>query len=87
MLPGLRAENFLPYMIRITDLCLRLGRVNEAEHFGNEAIILGKSDPRVYRLMARLNMVKGQTAAARKFLTALSFNMSSAGWAGERLAR
>ena len=85
MLPRLRAENFLPYMIRITDLCLRLGRVNEAEHFGNEAIILGKSDPRVYRLMARLNMVKGQTAAARKFLTALSFNMPSAGWAGERL--
>ncbi len=80
-LPGLRAENYLPYMLRITDMCLRLGRINEAEHFGNEAIILGRSDPRVYRLMARLNMVKGETGAARKFLTALSYEAGSANWA------
>ena len=86
MLPGLRAEVFLPYMIRITDLFLRLGRVNDAEHFGNQAMILGQSDPRVFRLMADLNMVKGQTEAARKFLTILSDEVGSAVWARRRLS-
>jgi hypothetical protein len=33
-IPGLRAQVFLPYMIRLTDLFLRLGRINDAEHFG-----------------------------------------------------
>ncbi len=85
MVPGLRTEVFLPYMIRVTDLFLRLGRINDAEHFGNEAIILGQSDPRVLRLMADLNMVKGQTEAARKFLATLSEEAGSARWARGRL--
>jgi hypothetical protein len=66
-------------------LCLRLGRVNEAEHFGSEAMALGRSDPRVYRLMAQVNMVKRQTAAARKFLTVLSYGVGSGPWARQRL--
>jgi hypothetical protein len=84
-LPALRTDVFLPYMIRVTDLFLRLGRINDAEHFGNEAVILGPSDARVSRLMADLNLVKGQTEAARKFLTILSGEVSSAGWARRRL--
>ncbi|MGA2270631.1 MAG: DUF6057 family protein [Bryobacteraceae bacterium] len=85
MLPDLHDDRFLPYMFKITDLCLRLGRVNEAEHFGSEAMVLGRSDPRVYRLMARVDMVKGQTAAARKFLTVLSYDLGSGPWARQRL--
>jgi hypothetical protein len=81
LLLDLRTNTFLPYMIKITDLCLRLGRVNEAERFGAEAMILGKSDPRVYRLMARTEMVKDQAAAARKFLNTLSYSPDSAAWA------
>jgi hypothetical protein len=84
-IPGLRAQVFLPYMIRLTDLFLRLGRINDAEHFGNEALILGESDPRVLRLMAQLQLVKGQSEAARKYLTVLSEEAGSARWARGRL--
>jgi hypothetical protein len=86
MLLDLRVDSFLPYMIRVTDMCLRLGRANEAEHYGSEALIAGRSDPRIYRLMASVNMVKGQTAAARKFLTVLSYGAGSGAWARHYLS-
>lgn len=84
-LPDLVDSTFLPYMVRITDMCLRLGRVNEAEHFGNEALISGRRDPRLYRLLARVGMVKGQIAAARKYLTVLSYDLCNGSWARARL--
>jgi hypothetical protein len=63
--------------------------VNDAERFGSEAMVLGGSlggsDPRVYRLMARVNMVKGQAAVARKFLTVLEYDVGSGPWARQRL--
>lgn len=85
MLLDIRVDTFLPYMIRLTDMCLRLGRVNEAEHFGSEALIAARSDPRLHRLMARLSVVKGQTAVARKFLTVLAYSAGSGPWATQRL--
>jgi hypothetical protein len=85
LLPELYTDRILPHMLRITDLCLRLGRVDDAERFGSEAMVLGKYDPRIYRLMARVNLVKGQTGVARKFLTALSYEVGSGAWARQRL--
>ena len=85
LLPELRTDRVLPHMLRITDLCLRLGRVDDAERFGGETMVLGKYDPRIYRLMAEVNLVKGQTGVARKFLTALSYEVGSAAWARQRL--
>jgi hypothetical protein len=85
LLPELRTDRSLPHMLRITDLCLRLGRVDDAERFGSEAMVLGQSDPRTCRLMAAVNLVKGQTGVARKFLTALSFEVGSGAWARQRL--
>ena len=85
LLPVLRTDRFLPHMLRITDLCMRLGRVDDAERFGSEAMALGRSDPRIYRLMAGVNLVKGQTGVARKFLTALSYEVGSRAWARQRL--
>jgi hypothetical protein len=85
LLPELRTDSVLPHMLRITDLCLRLGRVDDAERFGSEAMALGQSDPRTCRLMAAVNLVKGQTGVARKFLTALSFEVGSGAWARQRL--
>lgn len=85
MLLTLRADPFLPYMIRVTDLCLRLGRLNEAERFGSEAMLLSQRDPRVFRQMVNVNLVKGRTAAARKFLTVLSYDAASGAWARTRL--
>jgi hypothetical protein len=84
-LPELRTDRVLPHMLRITDLCLRLGRVDDAERFGGETMVLGEYDPRIYRLMAEVNLVKGQTGVARKFLTALSFEVGSGAWARQRL--
>jgi hypothetical protein len=81
--PGI--SSFLSYMIKVTDMCLRLGRVNEAERLGSEAIVISRSDPRVCRLMADVNLVKGQMEAARKFLTVLSYDLGSGGWARGRL--
>ena len=80
-----RITTFLPYMIQLTDMCLHLGRVNEAEHFASEARVAAQSDPRLCRLMARINMVKGETAAARKFLTVLSYDLVDGPWARQRL--
>ena len=85
MLPDLRIDRPPLYMIQVSDLCLRLGRVDDAERFGSEAMVAGGADPRVYRLMARVHMVKGQTAAARKFLTVLAYDVGSGPWARERL--
>lgn len=85
LLPELRTDRVLPHMLRITDLCLRLGRVDDAERFGSEAMVLAKSDPRICRLMAGVNLVKGQTGVARKFLTALSYEVGSSAWARQRL--
>ena len=85
MLPGLREYSDLSIMVKITDMCLRLGRVNEAERYGSDSLVLGRTDPQFYRLMARVNMVKGQTGAARRFLNALSYNPGLGSWARERL--
>jgi hypothetical protein len=82
---GLREYSDMSIMVKITDMCLRLGRVNEAERYGSDALVLGRTDPRFYRLMARVNMVKGQTGVARKFLNALSYNWSLGPWARDRL--
>jgi hypothetical protein len=85
LLPELHTDRILPHMLRITDLCLRLGRVDDAERFGSEAMVLRQSDPRICRLMAGVNLVKGQTGVARKFLTALSYEVGSGAWARQRL--
>ncbi len=73
------------YIIKAADLCLRLGWVNEAEHFGNEAMTAAGPDPRVCRLMARASAVKGQMTVARRFLTVLSYDLGSGAWARQRL--
>jgi hypothetical protein len=62
-----------------------LGRVNEAEHLGSEARTRANSDPRICRLMARINLVKGQTPVARKFLTVLSYDLVLGAWARQVL--
>lgn len=81
----LQVNSFLPYMLHLTNMCLRLGRVNEAEHYGSEALVFSKRDPRVYRLLALIYLVKGQTEAAKKFLTVLSYSPLDRSWANGRL--
>jgi hypothetical protein len=85
LLLDLQIVSVVPYMVQLTDMCLRLGRVNEAEHFGGEVGVKAQSDPRLYQVMARVNMVKGEIAAARKYLTVLSYDLVYGPWARQRL--
>jgi hypothetical protein len=81
-LPRLRTETFLPYMIRVADALLRLGRVNDAERYANEAYVLSPSDPRVLGLLARIHTVKDQPEAARKLRNILDGALGARRWAG-----
>ena len=85
MVPEFRVSPFVPYSLSLADMCLRLGRVNEAEHFAGEALAGAELDPRLHRLMARTNMVKGQRGVVRKILTALSYDLGSGQWARAQL--
>jgi hypothetical protein len=84
--PPLRGSPFLPYSLAIADLCLRLGRLNDAEHFAGEAVVLAPGDARPYRLMADIAFAKGQPAVARKFLNVLSDAPLHRRWAETRPA-
>jgi Family of unknown function (DUF6057) len=75
------------FMLHVTDLYLELGRVNDAEHFGSDFMVDSADDPRLYRQMARIYLVTGQTAAARKFLTWLTCNRNFSAWARHYLDR
>jgi len=74
-------------MLHVTDLYLELGRINDAEHFASDFMVDSAEDPRLYRQMARIYLVKGQTAAARKFLTCLTYNRNFSSWARQYLDR
>jgi hypothetical protein len=76
-----------PYMRAMADMCLRLGRANDAEHFAFEALAMVPNDVRLLRLQARIQMVKAQTEAARKILTVLSYDLVEGPWARGCLRR
>ncbi|MDH7568026.1 MAG: DUF6057 family protein [Armatimonadota bacterium] len=69
------------YLYRLTDLLLRLGRVNDAEHFGSEALAVLGPTPYILELLAKIHMVKGHPSAAQTFLNALSHDVVRGSWA------
>ena len=86
MLLEFRNDTFLPYMSKLTDMCLRLGRTNDAEHFGYETLSLFGPQPRVIRPLAQVHRVKGDTAAACKFLNVLSYDLVEGPLARQQLS-
>jgi hypothetical protein len=75
---------------RLADTAYRLGWVNDAEHRAHEMLQKIGDRPWVLQLLAKVNMVKRQPEAARRFLGYLSSRRSSLGaaaWAREWLAR
>ena len=86
MLLDFRVDSFLPYTLALTDMCLRLGRVNEAEEFAADLAVAPNPDPRLRRTLYRASVLKNQTGIARRLLTSLSFDPASAGWARRQLS-
>jgi hypothetical protein len=73
-------------MCKLSDMCLRLGRTNDAEHYAYETLALFGPQPRVVRPLAQVHRVKGDTAAACKFLNVLSYDLVEGPRAREQLA-
>ncbi len=65
-----RGPSALAYM-RLSDIYLDLGRVNESEHMAHEALEGRGRRPWILERIALVNIVKGRTAMARTFLRAL----------------
>ena len=79
-------EEDLRFLYRLSDMSLRLGWVNDAEHFAQEALTIWGPNPRVLRLLVRANLVKC-VPAARRYLHALAYDLVEGGWAREWLAQ
>lgn len=78
-----------PYAIllgRQADFHFRLGRVNQAEYYAHEDLVL-HPHAQSLRLLSRIAIVKGQTDVARLCLTALRAEFNHGVWAEEQLRR
>jgi len=64
---------------------LKLGLVNDAEHFAHEALEYEGEDPELLRLLAEINVLKGRPRAARVFLCALNRVPFQRKWSQTRL--
>jgi len=72
---------------QLGDLNLQLGLVNEAEHEAHEALELLGNCPQILKRLALINVVKGQTEAAKLFLRALTLDLRGGAWARDALRR
>jgi hypothetical protein len=72
---------------KLGDVLLDLGLVNEAEHTTYEALEFMGDDPRILRRLAIISAAKGETAAARVLLGALSRDLIHGRWARQCLRR
>lgn len=80
-------DGYQPYMLSLVDFCIRLGRINDAEHFAQESLTMFGPDGRTLRQLAVINIVKRQPGAARKFLAALAHDPLRGAWARQMLSR
>lgn len=62
-----------------------LGLANDAEHFAHEALEWEGERPEIFRLLAKINCLKGRPAAARVFLSRLAKIPFEAPWAQDCL--
>jgi len=72
---------------QLGDLSLQLGFVNEAEHEARQALEMLGYHPLILKRLALINIVKGQTEAAKVFLRKLSTYPFYGGWAKDALRR
>lgn len=71
---------------QITDLPMRMGVLNDAEHDHHEALEVFGPHGCTLKRLALINLAKGQIAAARKFLNVASRDLVYGRWARETLA-
>lgn len=80
--PALRAFYEDVKYDRVSESLLALGRVNEAEHIAHEALEIMGEQPTILKRLAVINVVKGEPAAARRFLGVLDKTLWHREWAG-----
>jgi len=76
---------FASQYLRVSQICYELGNMNEAEHWAYEILETEGVSPVILRRLADINLVKGQVAAARVFLNALSKDLIEGTYARQRL--
>ena len=64
-----------------SEILFELGRINESEHMGYEAMEVYGDRPRILKRLALINVVKGEPEAARRFLALLQRSMLHRQWA------
>lgn len=64
-----------------SDILFELGRINESEHMASEALEVVGDRARILKRLVRIQVLKGEPAAARVFLTFLARSLWHAGWA------
>jgi hypothetical protein len=69
------------------DICIELGFINKAESDMADSLERLGERPAILKRLALINMVKGNSRAARIYLGALSKTLFHAGWANDYLAR
>jgi hypothetical protein len=69
------------YMRRLVDFCIRLGRINDAEHFAYERLTLDGRRASSLRDLAEIHMIKGESEMARVYLRNLADDLVYRPWA------
>jgi hypothetical protein len=87
LVPPFRDVSDWPTVRRLCDFYLELGRVDDAETIAHEALAGLGEQPELLRRLAIVKIVKGQTAAARKFLRVLGDDIVHGQWARLTLRR
>lgn len=80
----------LPYLERASNTAYELGLINEAEHYLHELLQQGGDRTSTLRLLAKINVIKKQPAAARVFagyLAKIRNDIEGERWARDFLAR
>jgi len=72
---------------KLSEVFYELGFVNESEHFAHEALERHGPQPQLLKRLAKINVLKGSTLAARTFLSALARQPLHRRWATDYLAK
>ncbi len=64
-----------------SEILFELGRINESEHMGYEALEVYGDRPEILKRLALINVIKGEPEAARRFLALLQRSMLHGRWA------
>ncbi len=85
MFPNLKMPH--PVWMKLSDVLMDLGRINEAEHMAYEALEMLGDHPHIMERIIRISAAKGNSEQTSILLRALSRDVVRGPWAREFLAR